>query len=123
MSQLNLTQIGQIAVNVSDIGRSLPFYRDVLGMTFQFQVPNMAFFDCGGVRIMLTTDGGEQRNNSVIYYKTDDLEAAHASLQANAVTIVQAPHLIAKMPDHELWMCFFHDPDQNILALMSEVRD
>jgi hypothetical protein len=26
------------------------------------------------------------------------------------------------LPDHELWMAFFRDPDENLLALMSEVR-
>jgi methylmalonyl-CoA/ethylmalonyl-CoA epimerase len=38
------------------------------------------------------------------------------------VTFIDAPHLVARMPDHELWMCFFRDPDEHLLALMCERR-
>lgn len=30
--------------------------------------------------------------------------------------------MLAKMPDHELWMAFFRDTEGNLLGLMSEVR-
>ena len=40
-----LNQIGQIAVNVRDLEVAVAFYRDVLGMDFLFQVPDMAIFD------------------------------------------------------------------------------
>ena len=123
MTTLQLNQIGQIAVNVRDIERAVMFYRDVLGMALQFQVPNMAFFDCGGVRLMLSIPLGKAGGTSVIYYKVDDLDSAHRLLLGNNVQILQEPHLVAKMPDHELWMCFFRDLDENTLALMSEVRD
>jgi methylmalonyl-CoA/ethylmalonyl-CoA epimerase len=121
----NLSQIGQIAVPVKDLARAVAFYRDVLGMRFLFQVPpGLAFFDCAGVRLLLDAPAANEpeRRSSVIYYKVDDLHAAYSALQRDGVAFVQAPHLIAKMPDHELWMAFFHDPDRNLLALMSEVR-
>jgi methylmalonyl-CoA/ethylmalonyl-CoA epimerase len=119
-----LTTIGQIAVPVSDINRSVAFYRDVLGMRFLFQAPpDLAFFDCGGIRLML--DGPAKAlagTSSVIYYKVDDLQSAFETLAARGATFERAPHLIARMPDHELWMAFLRDPDRNLLALMSEVK-
>ena len=120
-----LGPIGQIAVPVADVGRAITFYRDVLGMRFLFQAPpGLGFFDCAGVRLMLDAPAKAQAHNysSVIYYKVADLQAAYDTLSARGVAFEAKPHLIAKLPDHELWMAFFRDPDENILALMSEVR-
>ena len=119
-----LGPIGQIAVPVGDIERAVAFYRDVLGMRFLFQVPpGLAFFDCAGVRLMLDAPAkAHAGNSSVIYYKVPDLHAAFATLSGRGVRFEEKPHLIAKMPDHELWMAFFRDPDENLLALMSEIR-
>ena len=118
-----LAQIGQIAVPVTDIDRSIGFYRDVLGMRFLFQAsPGLGFFDCAGVRLMLDGPAGAQAGNgSVIYYKVEDLTAACEILSARGVVFEAAPHLIASLPDHDLWMAFLRDPDLNLLALMSEV--
>lgn len=124
IGKFGLGQIGQIAVPVSDIDRAVAFYRDVLGMRFLFQAPlGLGFFDCGGVRLML--DGpalAQAGNSSVIYYKVFDLNAAFDMLSVRGVQFESKPHLIAKLPSHELWMAFFRDPDSNLLALMSEVR-
>jgi methylmalonyl-CoA/ethylmalonyl-CoA epimerase len=120
-----LFQIGQIAVPVGDIERAIAFYRDTLGMRFLFQAPpGLAFFDCAGVRLMLDAPAKAQSENysSIIYYKVPDLHAAFAALSARGVSFETEPHLIAKMPDHELWMAFFRDPDGNLLALMSEIQ-
>lgn len=121
---LVLDRIGQIAVPVTDVERAIVFYRDTLGMRFLFQAPpGLAFFDLSGVRLML--DGparARSGNSSVIYYRVEDLEAAFTALSERGVRFEAEPHLIAKMPDHELWMAFLRDPDENLLALMSEVR-
>lgn len=121
---LRLDRIGQIAVPVTDVERAVRFYRDTLGMRFLFQAPpDLAFFDVGGVRLMLDGPARAQAgNSSVIYYQVEDLEAACATLAERGVRFEAEPHLIAKMPDHELWMAFLRDPDENLLALMSEVR-
>ena len=122
---LSLSQIGQIAIPVHDVERATAFYRDTLGMRLLFQVqPKMAFFDCGGVRLMLSLPEGEGQDHpaSVLYYKVDDIHGAAESLAARGVTLESPPHLIAKMPDHELWMAFFKDTEGNTLAVMSEVR-
>src|SRR5262245_50478957 len=120
-----LSQIGQIAVPIRDLARAIQFYRDSLGLRFLFQAPpGLAFFDCNGVRLML--DGPAQAHagqSSVIYFRVPDIALAHSGLAARGVPFEGPPHLIAKLPDHDLWMAFFRDPDGNLLALMAEVRE
>jgi methylmalonyl-CoA/ethylmalonyl-CoA epimerase len=119
-ANFGLAQIGQIAVPVADVERAIAFYRDVLGMRFLFQAPpGLGFFDCGGVRLMLDAPAKAQAKNygSVIYYRVPDLQAAFETLRARGVAFEGNPHLIARLPDHELWMAFFRDPDDNLLAL------
>jgi methylmalonyl-CoA/ethylmalonyl-CoA epimerase len=120
-----LAQIGQIAVPVADIDRAIAFYRDVLGMRFLFKAPpGLGFFDCAGVRLMLDAPARAQGQigSSIIYFKVPDITAAFDVLSARGIRVETRPHLIAKLPDHDLWMAIFRDPDENLLALMSEVR-
>ncbi len=119
-------RIGQIAVSVSNLERAVAFYRDVLGLKFLFQAPpGLAFFMCGEVRLMLGLPEKDQpaKVASVIYYLVDDIRAAYSALRDKGAKAEGEPHLIARMPDHELWMAFFRDPDDNMFALMSEVRN
>jgi len=116
-------RIGQIAVLVQDVERATAFYRDVLGLRFLFAAPpGLAFFECGGVRLMLSRPEGESGGTSTIYYVVPDLRAAYDALSARGATFIDEPHLIARMPDHDLWMCSLRDSEANVLALMSEVR-
>ncbi len=119
-----LTRLGQVAVTVHDLDRATAFYRDTLGMRFLFRVPNLAFFDCAGVRLMLGVPEQAERDHpsSILYFTVDDLESAYATLDTRGVAFTDRPHLVATMPDHELWMAFFADSEGNTLALMSEVR-
>ena len=121
--QVALDRIGQIAINVRDVARAVQFYRDTLGLRFLFEVPKLAFFDCGGVRLMLSLPESKEFDHpgSVLYYKVADINASHAALKARGVEFIDEPHLIARMPDHDLWMVFLHDTEGNTLALMSEV--
>jgi predicted enzyme related to lactoylglutathione lyase len=122
---LNLSHIGQISMRAHDIGRATEFYRDKLGLRFLFSAPGkLAFFDCDGVRLMLTLPEGPQFDHpgSVLYFKVDDIAAAFRTLQENGVKIVEPPHLIARMDTYDLWMGFFHDSEDNVLSLMSEVK-
>jgi methylmalonyl-CoA/ethylmalonyl-CoA epimerase len=119
----SLGPIGQIAYTVSDIARSVVFYRDALGLELLFEAPpGLAFFDCGGIRLMLSRPEGDFKpgSSAVTYFRISDIEGTHASLGARGVSFVDEPHLIAKMPGHDLWMCFFTDPDGHTLALMEE---
>lgn len=119
-----LNQIGQIFVNVKDLDRAIAFYRNTLGMTFLFQAPpNMAFFDCGGIRVMLGIADRPDLNHpaSVIYYKVEDIERVYETFKARGVEFIVKPHLVAPMPTYDLWLADFRDSEGNFLALMSEV--
>jgi len=121
LAPTTLSNIGQIALTVTDLERAIAFYRDRLGMQFLFQVPNLGFFDCGGVRLMLTaSDKPLQTDGYAIYFKVPEIRRAHAELASRGVVFGGEPHLIARMPDHDLWMADFRDPDRNVLVLMSE---
>jgi predicted enzyme related to lactoylglutathione lyase len=125
-TQLSLGTLGQIANTVHDMPRAVAFYRDALGIP-QLPIPagpNLAFFDCGGIRLMLTLPEGEfQHNGSVLYFRVADIHDAYARLESRGVQFFGGPpHLIARMPDYELWMVFFRDPDGNPLVLMAEQR-
>ena len=92
-------------------------------MKLLFPVPGLAFFDCAGIRLMLSPaeKPGEQYS-SILYFKAPDIMAAAKTLESRGAPFDQPPHLVARMPDHDLWMAFFRDPDRNLLALMSEVK-
>jgi catechol 2,3-dioxygenase-like lactoylglutathione lyase family enzyme len=120
-----LARIGQIAVVVHDLPRATAFYRDILGIPFLFDAPpKMAFFDCSGIRLMLSLPENAEFDHpaSVIYYTVDDIHAAAAALESRGVGFEGAPHVIARLPHADLWMAFLRDPDRNMLALMSEVK-
>ena len=120
-----LSEIGQIAVTVSDVAAAMSFYRDTLGLTFLFGAgPNLAFLNAGGVRIMLTAPQGAGKvgHNSILYFKVSDIEAVHAAIVARGAASERAPQLAAKLPDHELWTGFVRDPDGNLVGLMEEKR-
>ncbi len=123
--ELSLSEIGQIAITVSDIRTALPFYRDVLGLKFLFSPgPNLAFLAAGGVRLMLSTPQGAGRvsGNSILYFKVADLAAAHATFVGRGAANEREPQMAAKLPDHELWLAFLRDPDGNLVGLMEERR-
>jgi predicted enzyme related to lactoylglutathione lyase len=123
LPSFGLSQIGQISINVHEIERAITFYRDVLGIQFLFKVPNMAFFSAASIRLMLTVPEKPEFDHpsSVIYFKVDNIQSAFDTLSGRGVGFLGIPHLIAPMKDHDLWMAFFHDVDNNLLALMSEV--
>jgi methylmalonyl-CoA/ethylmalonyl-CoA epimerase len=120
---LSLSRIGQIAIVVKDVEQATAFYRDTLGMRFLFAFPGLAFFDCDGVRIMLSKPESKEFDHpsSVLYFRVADITAAHETLRSRNVDFIDEPHIVARMPDHDLWMAFFRDPDANIFALMAEV--
>ncbi len=125
MSSSPILAVGQIALEVHDIEKAVAFYRDKLGLTYLFSAPpGLAFFDCAGLRLMLTTpekDVTGQISNSTIYFKVSDIHTAHQTYLTKGISFEDEPHLIARFEDHELWMAFFCDSDGNLLGLMCEV--
>ena len=122
-SEFSLSAIGQIAVTVADLEQATEFYRDVLGMSLLFQAPGMAFFQCGDVRLMLGAAAGESADHPthILYYRVDDIRAAHRMLEARGVEFVHEPRAVHRTDTQELWLAFFRDLDGHTLALMSEV--
>ena len=119
-----LSQIGQIFVNVKDLDRAIAFYRDMLGMTFLFSAPpGMAFFDCGGIRLMLGRADRPEIDHiaSIIYYRVEDIQKVYEVFAARGIEFIVKPHLVAPMPTYDLWLADFRDSEGNVLALMSEV--
>ena len=123
-ADFGLESIGQIAIVVRDVPRAVAYYRDVLGLTFLFSAgPALAFFDCGGVRLMLGPASEPRFDHpaSILYYRVADIHAAFATLKGRGALVEREPQLTANMGTYELWIGFLRDPDENILALMSEV--
>ena len=119
-----LSAITQIGMTVRDTARAVTFYRDVLGVTLLFEAPpDLAFFDCGGVRLMLgPPQGAFAPPGSILYFTVDDIRLTHQELVARGVVFKTEPHLIAKLPDREVWLADFEDGEGNTLAIMSEPR-
>jgi len=128
MPELTLGPIGQIARTVKDLAQAERFYRDVLGLRHLFTTAGkLAFFDCGGVRLMIEDqsiiDVPDLHNDSVLYFRVEDIHAAQQELERRGVTFTGAPHMIFKHPDGlEEWLTFFHEPGGGLLSLISQVR-
>lgn len=113
----------QVAITTRNVPALAAFYRDIVGLKHLFDAgPNLAFFDLGGVRLMISAPSSPELDHpaSVFYYRVADIEAAHATLKARGAREERPPGLTARMPDHELWTSFFRDPDDNLFALMCE---
>jgi DNA-binding CsgD family transcriptional regulator/catechol 2,3-dioxygenase-like lactoylglutathione lyase family enzyme len=120
---VKISQIGQIARSVSDAAASEKWYRDVLGLTHLYTFGTLAFFDCGGTRLMLSQEKGGAAKESILYLRVADIAAAHQELQGRGVKFTHAPHRIHQHADGtEEWMAFFEDPDGRPLAVMSQVK-
>ncbi len=123
MPNLSESRIGQIAIVCKDVARARDFYRDTLGVKHLFDAgPTLAFFQCGTTRLMLSRAEGEASGTSVLYFFITDIQGAKRDLAAKGVAFVDEPHMIAKMPDHELWLAEFRDSENNMMALMEERR-
>jgi methylmalonyl-CoA/ethylmalonyl-CoA epimerase len=121
---VGITSLGQIQIRTHDVERAAAFYENILGLKLLFKAPpGLAFFDCGGVRLMLDRPEKQEFDHasSILYFAVPDIQAAHARMKAQSVKFEDEPHMIARMPNHDLWMTFFRDSEDNLLALMSEV--
>jgi methylmalonyl-CoA/ethylmalonyl-CoA epimerase len=120
---VHLDSIGQVAITVDDLPRAKDFYQNTLGMKFLFDAGHLAFFQCGTVRLMLSTpQKPEPRGGTILYYKVADIQSTCAAIKARGAALLEEPHLIARMSDHDLWIASLKDPADNILGIMCEVR-
>lgn len=124
---LALGPLGQIARVVKDFAAAERFFRDTLGVPHLYTFGTLAFFDCGGTRLMVQAETGNEvpglRNDSVLYFRVPDIHRAHEALTQRGVVFRGAPHMIHKHADGtEEWMAFFDDPDGKPLAIMAQAR-
>jgi len=122
---IGIARIGQIQMRAHDVERAADFYQNVLGLRLLFKAPpGLAFFDCNGVRLMIDRPEKPEFDHaaSILYFAVPDIQSAFTKLKEKSVKFEDEPHIIAKMPDHDLWMTFFRDSEGNLLALMSEVK-
>jgi len=121
---MGIQKIGQIGVPAKNIERALQFYKDVLELPLLFHTDSMAFFDCNGVRLLLSLPEKEEfaQASSVIYYQVEDIKGYYKRLLEKGVPFIDEPHVVAKMGQVETWMVFFKDTEDNTLSLMSEVE-
>ena len=121
-STVHFEKIMQIALSVTDLPRARDFYQNTLGMRFLFETGPMAFFQCGDIRLMISAAESEKPNKAtLIYFKVADIQATYEALLAKGVEFSNPPHVIAKMPDHDLWLTYVKDPDGNMLGVMCEL--
>lgn len=122
---IGISRLGQIQIRAHDVERAANFYQNVLGLNLLFKAPpGLAFFDCGGVRLLIDHPEKPEfdHDSSILYFAVPDIAAAYQKLKEQGVKVEDEPHMIARMPDHDLWMTFFRDSEGNMMALMSEVR-
>lgn len=119
-----MNRIGQIAVPAKDIERATEFYKDKLQLPLYFNTETMAFFECDGVRLLVSLPEKEEfaHHSSVIYFHVEHIQQSYDELTSKGVSFIDKPHVVAKMGDTETWMAFFKDSEDNTHALMSEVK-
>jgi methylmalonyl-CoA/ethylmalonyl-CoA epimerase len=123
MPLLEGARIGQVAIVCKDVDRARAFYRDTLGLKHLFDAgPSLSFFESGGTRLMLSLAEGEARGTSALYFFVKNIEQVGRQLEGRGVRFFGQPHLVARMPDHELWLAEFRDSEDNVMALMEEKR-
>ena len=124
MGKSKISYIGQIAVNVKDVGRAVKFYRDVVGLPLLFESNGLAFMQCGETRLLLSLPEREEFNHpcSVMYFKVDDLYETVKTMKELGAHFIDEPHMVGKMGNVEIWMTFFNDTEGNTQAIMSEIE-
>jgi methylmalonyl-CoA/ethylmalonyl-CoA epimerase len=118
----SLNAISQAALTVDDLDRAVAFYRDTLGLKLLFRVPNMAFFECGSMRLLLGSRAvaGSAPAGAILYFRVEDIDAAHKTLTGRGVKFPEAPHIVARMANREVWLAAFRDSEDNLFHLICE---
>jgi DNA-binding CsgD family transcriptional regulator len=122
-AQFKLGAIAQIARSVQDIRRSEEWYKNVLGLPHLYTFDKLAFFDCGGTRLMLSQESAAVPE-SILYLRVGDIAGTYELLKSRGVEFINAPHMIHKHADGtEEWLCMFKDTEGRPLGLMAQARN
>lgn len=119
-----IQKVGQISVPVKDLNRAIDFYQGKLDLPLLFHTDNMAFFECNGLRLLLSLPEKEEFDHpsSIIYFQVTNIKETYERLVNKEVIFIDEPHVVAKMGHTETWMVFFKDTEDNTHALMREVQ-
>lgn len=120
---MGLGPVGQIHISVTDVERSVRFYRDVLGIPHLFTVSGqpMAFFASGDVRLYLgVPESPEYTSRCVLYFHVEDIDAEVARIAATGTDSPEKPHVAHRTESTELWLSGLRDPDGHHIILMQE---
>jgi catechol 2,3-dioxygenase-like lactoylglutathione lyase family enzyme len=121
-AEIKLTKIGVIMLGVTDLARSVAFYRDKLGITVKQQVEAFVFLDGGGVMLVLTPSltkaTGRAAGATEIVFSVDDVRAAYEALRARGITFTQEPRVVSG----PMWAANFEDPDGHMLSIFGPER-
>jgi DNA-binding CsgD family transcriptional regulator/catechol 2,3-dioxygenase-like lactoylglutathione lyase family enzyme len=124
-SQMNTVTLGplaQIARTVRDIKESETWYGQTLGLRHLYTFGSLAFFDCGGTRLMLSAQE-QLAAESILYLRVEDIRTAYELLRSRGVQFGAAPHMIHRHADGtEEWLAQFNDPEGRALAILSQVK-
>jgi methylmalonyl-CoA/ethylmalonyl-CoA epimerase len=128
MNGVSLSRIKQIAIPVNSIEKAKVFYRDTLGLKHLFDAPPaLAFFDCGGIQLMLAGPEGQGKDgpnqHPVLFYDVSDIKATHAKIKASGAESLEEPRVIARMNGREIWIGAVSDGQGNVVSLMSDVPE
>ncbi|MDM5250989.1 VOC family protein [Lysinibacillus sp. G4S2] len=119
-----IQKVGQVAIPVKKLDKAIQFYKEKLGLSLLFNTDSMAFFDCNGLRLLLSLPEKDEftYSSSVIYFQVENISKTYEDLVRKEVTFIDEPHVVARMGQTETWMVFFKDSEDNTHALMSEVQ-
>lgn len=112
------TSISMIMLGVSDIQRSVAFYRDIVSFALVRQFGELAFFQAGPIQLALheglpRATGGAIAGAVEVILAAPSVVERHEALTARGVTFFAAPREVS--PGQ--WAASFRDPDGHILTL------
>jgi len=117
-----LSKIGIVMLGVASIERSVVFYRDLLGLPLKTQFPGFAFFEAGGVTLVvsepLAKAVGPGAGATEVVFSVEDVRAAYDSLRARGLAFTQEPRNVAG----PMWAANFADPDGHRLSIFGPER-
>lgn len=110
-------KVDYIMINVSDMNRSVAFYRDVLGIPVRFDSPGWSEFETGATTLALhaapkpaggAPQAGPTAGTCSIGFSVADLDKAHAELQSRGARFVMPP---TDRPEEGIRLAVCVDPD------------